>query len=89
MFLNLGGNISVKKKDIIGVFDMDNLPADSQVMEFLKENEKNNNVKVVGMGIPKAIVVTNDGRCTSVYITTISSSSVKGRFEQGYPGNDL
>lgn len=84
MFLNLGGNVSVRKRDIIGVFDMDNLPADSQVMEFLKENEKNDNVKVVGMGIPKAIVVTNDGRSTSVYITTISASSVKGRFEQKY-----
>ena len=36
MFLNLGGNVSVKKKDIVGVFDMDNLPADRQVMDFLK-----------------------------------------------------
>ena len=84
MFLNLGGNVSVKKKDIIGVFDMDNLPADSQVMDFLKVNEKNNNVKGVGMGIPKGIVVTDDGKNTNIYITTISASSVKGRYEQGY-----
>ena len=78
MFLNLGGNVSVKKKDIIGVFDMDNLPADSQVMDFLKENEKNNNVKVVGMGIPKAIVVTDDGKNTNIYIVIYLNINFNG-----------
>lgn len=79
MYLNLGGSISVKKSSVIGIFDLDNLPADSQVMDFLKENEKNKNVTVVGMGIPKAFVVTNEGKENKVYITTISASSIKGR----------
>ena len=79
MFLSLGSSVSVKKSEVIGIFDLDNLPADSQVMEFLKENEKKKNVTVVGMGIPKAVVVTNDGINTKIYLTTISASSIKGK----------
>lgn len=84
MYITLGNSVSVKKSDIIGIFDLDTAPADSQIMEFLKENEKKKNVIVVGDGIPKAFVVTNDGKKTKVYITTISASSIKGRNEKLY-----
>ena len=79
MFLSLGSSVSVKKSEVIGIFDLDNLPADSPLMEFLKENEKKKNVTVVGMGIPKAVVVTDDGVNTKIYLTTISASSIKGK----------
>ena len=84
MYITLGSSVSVKKQEIIGIFDLDTAPADSQVMEFLKENEKKKNVTVVGDGIPKAFVVTNDGKDTRVYITTISASSIKGRNSNEY-----
>lgn len=84
MYITLGSSVSVKKREIIGIFDLDTAPADSQVMEFLKENEKKKNVTVVGDGIPKAFVVTNDGKDTRVYITTISASSIKGRNSNEY-----
>lgn len=84
MYITLGSSVSVKKRDVIGIFDLDTAPADSQVMEFLKENEKKKNVTVVGDGIPKAFVVTNDGKDTRVYITTISASSIKGRNSNEY-----
>ncbi len=84
MYITLGSSVSVKKCDVIGIFDLDTAPADSQIMEFLKENEKKKNVTVVGDGIPKAVVVTNDGKETKVYITTISASSIKGRNEKMY-----
>ena len=84
MYITLGSSVSVKKRDVIGIFELDTAPADSQVMEFLKENEKKKNVTVVGDGIPKAFVVTNDGKETRVYITTISASSIKGRNSNEY-----
>ena len=84
MYITLGSSVSVKKRDVIGIFDLDTAPADSPVMEFLKENEKKKNVTVVGDGIPKAFVVTNDGKETRVYITTISASSIKGRNSNEY-----
>ena len=84
MYVTLGSSVSVKKSDIIGIFDLDTAPADSQIMEYLKKNEKNKNVTVVGDGIPKAFVVTENLGKTKVYITTISASSIKGRYEQDY-----
>ena len=82
MYINLGGTTGVRKKDIIGIFDLDSAPADSQIMDFLKENERKNNVTVVGDGIPKAVVVTGSRTETRVYITTISAMSIKGRSEK-------
>ncbi|MBR3994133.1 MAG: DUF370 domain-containing protein [Clostridia bacterium] len=79
MYLTLGGSVAVRKSDVIGIFDLDTAPAESGIMDFLKENEKNKNVTVVGDGIPKAFVVTNDGNTTKVYITTISAASLRGR----------
>ncbi|MBR5308831.1 MAG: DUF370 domain-containing protein [Clostridia bacterium] len=84
MYLNLGAQTLVKKRDVIGIFDLDTAPADSQMMEFLRDNEIEKNVTVVGDGIPKAFVVVNDGRMTRVYITTISAASLRGRSEDGF-----
>ena len=84
MYLTLGSSVAVKKKDVIGIFDLDTAPAESGIMDFLKDNEKNKNVTVVGDGIPKAFVVTNDGKTTKVYITTISAASIRGRNENDF-----
>ena len=84
MYLNLGGQTLVKKKDLIGIFDLDTAPADSQIMEFLRDNEISKNVTVVGDGIPKAFVVVDDGKGARVYITTISAASLKGRCEDTF-----
>lgn len=82
MYLNLGGSVNVKKSDVIGIFDLDSAPAESQTMEYLRYCEKNNLVTVVGDGIPKAFVLTDNGKETKIYITTVSASSLKGRSEK-------
>ena len=76
MFLHIGNGKSVRKKDIIGIFDLDTSTIGQITKEYLKRSESEGRAETVGDGIPKAYVVTTDGR---VYITTLSASSLRGR----------
>ena len=84
MYLNLGASVLVKKKDIIGIFDLDKLDVGGSAMDFLRECEKKKEVTVVGDGIPKAFVLANEKEKNHVYITTISAASLKGRNNQQF-----
>ncbi len=79
MYLNLGGTTLVRKRDIIGIFDLDKLEVGGSVMEFLRGYESKRLVTVVGDGIPKAFVLTESGGESRIYITTISAASLRGR----------
>ncbi len=82
MYLNLGSGVLIPKDELVGIFDLDKLQVGSGAMEFLNYCEKNKKVTVVGDGIPKAFVLTAKSGDFRVYITTISASSIKGRWEQ-------
>ena len=84
MYLPLGSDIIVRKKDIIGIFDLDKIEVDTGAMEFLRGSERRKEVTVVGDGIPKAFVVVNSKDGTRVYITTVSASSLRGRIYKGF-----
>ena len=79
MYLNLGGTTLVRKRDIIGIFDLDRLEAGSSVMDFLRSYEEKKLVTVVGDGIPKAFVLTRSADTEKIYITTLSAASLRGR----------
>ena len=79
MYLTLGSDVMVRKKDIIGIFDLDKIEVDTGAMDFLRVCEEKKQVTVVGDGIPKAFVVVNNGGVDHVYITTVSAASLKGR----------
>ena len=40
MYLHAGGNVLVRKKDIIGIFDIDNMNTEETMKNFLRKAEK-------------------------------------------------
>ena len=76
MYLNIGGGELIRKNGIVGIFDLDTSTIGQITKEYLKRSESEGRAETVGDGIPKAYVVTTDGR---VYITTRSASSLRGR----------
>ena len=88
MFINIGSNKSVRKKEIVGIFDLDTASHEKETRDFLKISEKKGIVKVCGNDLPKAFVVTasaktkvshKNNKKTEVYLTTLSSASLAGR----------
>lgn len=81
MFLHIGENITVRKKDIIGIFDMDNTVTPETTKNFLRCAEQKKEIAVAGYDLPKSFVVTADKKGQKVILSHISAKTLFGRAE--------
>lgn len=80
MFINIGSGKLIRKKDIIGIFDLDTSSHEKDTREFLKNAEKNRRVETCGGGLPKAFVLAEDSeKNEKIYLTTLAAKSLAGR----------
>lgn len=82
MFINIGSGRLLRKKEVIGIFDLDTASHEKDTREFLKKAEKDGLLETCGGGLPKAFVVTaeKDGQ-KHVYLTTLAAKSLSGRVD--------
>lgn len=84
MFIHLGKDVCAFHSDIIGAFDLDNASISKHTRRFLADAQKNNLVFNVSESLPRCFVVCfSEGR-TKVYITHISSETIKKRASRGF-----
>lgn len=76
MYIHLGNNVVLRKKKIIGIFDMDTSTRAPETRSYLRRAEKRGRSLNVNYEIPKSFVVTEDNR---VILTQLSPSSLAGR----------
>ena len=57
MYLHAGGNVLVRKKDIIGIFDIDNMNTEETMKNFLRKAEKKGETCIAGDGLPKSFIL--------------------------------
>ncbi|MBE6623448.1 MAG: DUF370 domain-containing protein [Ruminococcaceae bacterium] len=62
MYINIGSNTLVRKKDIIGIFDLDTSSHEKDTRDFLKTAEKNGIVEVCGTDLPKSFVLVKKSK---------------------------
>ena len=85
MYLHLGQDVVVRKKDIVGVFDMDNTTISRYTRSYLTKAEKGGRVEYVSMDLPKSFIVCDPVRkqgrreTDTVYISQISPSTLQKR----------
>ena len=90
MYINIGANKLIRKKNIVGIFDLDTSSHKKNTRNFLKKKKKKEKIKVYGNDLPKSFVLTSekeDGlkkekparKKNTIYFTTLSSSSLAGR----------
>lgn len=79
MFLHIGEEIIVFLKDILTIMDIERTTTSSNTREFLKGCEEKGMVVTVGEDIPKSFIVTiREGKQT-VYLSPISTATLKKR----------
>ena len=76
MYLNIGNDMAVREKSIIGIFDMDNTSTSKRTREFLERSEREGQV-VPCDDLPKAFVLTAEYGLDRVYLTSLSSSTLE------------
>lgn len=84
MYIHIGGDVSLLKKNIVGIFDMDNTTVSKWTRQFLTLGEADGNVITVSDELPRTFVVTKDVKTkeNKIYISPISATTLQKRAEE-------
>ena len=80
MYLNIGGDMAVREKRIIGIFDLDNTTTSKRTREFLDRAEKEGQV-VPCDDLPKSFVLTAEYGMERIFLTSLSASTLEKRMK--------
>lgn len=81
MFIHLGKDYTVNKKNIIAIFDIENTSTSKITREFLVDMSKKNKVIYVNEDLPKSFVLVKEKEGSIIYVSSLSSSTLKKRSE--------
>ncbi|MBE6714931.1 MAG: DUF370 domain-containing protein [Ruminococcaceae bacterium] len=80
MFLHAGSNTVIRKKDIIGIFDIDTKVTPESTKKFLRRAEKDGITMSAGYDLPKSFILTSDkNKKERVIFSHLSSKTLEGR----------
>ena len=78
MYLHLGNAAVIRKRDILGIFDLDSASQSYLTREFLARQEKKNRVRnVSGENLPKSFVLCDN----RTYLSPLAAATLLRRVE--------
>ena len=81
MYLHIGNGVSVRDKDVIGVFDLDTATVSKITRKFINEKQKAGRVEYTDTDLPRSFIVIGDKKNSGVKLSRISSVGLKLRAE--------
>lgn len=86
MYLHLGEQKVVKKRDIVGIFDMDTATVMKSTRNFLKIAEKNGEAETLSFELPKSFIICKkrNRKEKKVYISQITPATLLKRSEDKF-----
>ena len=82
MYLHIGNGITVKKKDIIGIFDLDSSTVSHITKGYINKNQKEGNISYEDMDLPRTFVLVEEEKEKyKIKLSRISSQGLKIRAE--------
>ena len=86
MYLHLGEQKVVKKRNIIGIFDMDTATVMKSTRNFLNSAEKNGIAETLSYELPKSFIVVRkkNQKEKKVYISQIAPATLLKRSEDKF-----
>ena len=82
MYLNIGGDFSVRGETIVGVFDLDNTSCSKWTRKFLAEAQKAGAVVEATDELPKSFLVAAEYGQTRVYLTKYNAAILQRRLQE-------
>ena len=80
MYLNIGNDMAVRQKSIVGIFDLDNTSTSRRTREFLEKAEKDGEV-IPCDDLPKSFILTSEYGFHRVRLTSLSSYTLEKRLK--------
>ncbi len=83
MYLHIGNGESIKKKDVIGIFDLDTATVSKETKKYISKKEKEGRVEYTDFDLPRSFVVCCDKNIKNekIKLSRISSSGLLQRIE--------
>lgn len=85
MYLHIGNGITVRKKSVIGIFDLDTATVSAITRNYISVNEKSGNILYGDTDLPRAFVLheesSGEKKNYKIKLSRISASGLKMRAE--------
>lgn len=82
MYLHIGNGKSLKKKQIIGIFDLDTATVTRTGKDFINKKEKEGALIYEDFDLPRSFILTDTADGVRVYLSRISSQGLRMRAEE-------
>lgn len=80
MYVNIGSDMALRDRSIIGIFDMDNTTISARTRKFLNRAEQEGNV-IPCDDLPKSFVLTVEYGMEHVHLTALSPQTLEKRLK--------
>lgn len=81
MYLELGGDLLVQSRAVLGIFDLDNTSWSKRTRFFLETAQKNGELIDAAEELPKSFVLTQEFGAQRVYLTKYNAAVLMKRLE--------
>jgi hypothetical protein len=82
MYLHIGSNKNIRKKNIIGMFDIDNSTISRTTRQYLSRAETRGEVSAACEELPRAFVLYQEDNKNKICFSQLSSTALLGRCEE-------
>lgn len=82
MYLHLGNNVIVRKKSVIGIFDLDTVSWSHRTRETLAMVEQAGQVENAADDLPRSLVICSLGSGQRYILSQLSSGTLEKRYKQ-------
>lgn len=74
-FLFLGGEVTVRADDVIGIFDIEECSVSRTTVDFLNSSARRLQIVNISDDMPKSFIITSD----KTYISNVSHNTIRKR----------
>ncbi len=82
MYLHAGNHKNIRRRDIIGIFDMDHATISRTTRAYLAAAQKRGEVTSAGDELPRAFVLYREDNKNKICFSLLSSTALVGRCEE-------
>lgn len=79
MFLHIGTDVEILKRDIVAIMDLESIYSSKISMNFFDNLKDKGKIYSICEDVPKSIVIVNHNEDTSIYLSPISSVTLQKR----------
>ena len=83
MYLHIGNGKSIKKRNLIGIFDLDTATVSGITKKFINANQQKGKVEYADSDLPRSFVLSDGEEGVRIRLSRISTVGLRQRAESG------